>query len=467
MKILLANLPWEQANQHGIRAGSRWPHMRTIQEGAYLPFPFFLAYTARLLMSHEFDVKMIDALCEQMDENTFWQAVADYEPELLIVETATPSLLHDSALVKKHRGAWKVVFCGPEHCMQQENFLTENGHIDFIARGEYEYTVLELAYALKNKTPFVSIKGLLYRDTDGTVRRTPRRPLNDINTLPWPLRDDLPLMRYSDSPGALPQPTLQMLTSRGCPFGCTYCLWPQVMYESRSYRVRHVADVIDEMEVMVYRHKFKSVYFDDDTFGADKTWVKKFCEALRLRRAEGRLMVPWAMMTRPDLVDENILDELTEAGLYAVKYGIESGSDEIIARCCKRLDLAYAEAMIKKTHERGIKTHLTFMLGLPGETMKTIGETMAFILRVKPFSVQFSFATPFPGTHLFDELSARGHILSSDWSRFDGNTRCVVRTDALSARQIEWTRKFVYGAWRLYAAGRRIKHRLAGAGKRS
>ncbi|MBI4846198.1 MAG: radical SAM protein [Candidatus Omnitrophica bacterium] len=303
--------------------------------------------------------------------------------------------------------------------------------------------MLELVKALENNNPLGTVQGLIYRNKSDVVKNSPRTLIADLDQLPWPLREGLPVKRYNDAPGDIPIPCASMWASRGCPFGCSFCLWPQVMYGGNSYRVRSVKNVVDEMEYLIKELGFKSVYFDDDTWNIGSERIIAFCDELEQRK----LNVPWAIMARAELMNEYLLERMRKAGLYAVKYGIESSSQKIVNDTGKRLNLEKAEEMIRYTKYLGIKTHLTFTFGLPGETQQTINETIEYACRLNPTSVQFSLATPFPGTRFYDEMEKKGYIVSKDLEKLDGNHSSVIRTQSLSARELQQAKKKAYITW--------------------
>jgi radical SAM superfamily enzyme YgiQ (UPF0313 family)/MoaA/NifB/PqqE/SkfB family radical SAM enzyme len=444
MKVLLANIPWYKYGRSGVRAGSRWPHIKDHCEGAYLPFPFFLAYAAALLKKNNFHVRLVDAIAEGLSENEFLESLANFAPDLLLIETSTVSLEDDLAFIEKIDRQIPIVLCGPDTNIASKEFLEENKRIGYVIRGEYEYSLLDLAAGIRGRRDLKDIRGINFRLGSQEIRVNPARPLIDnLSDLPWPLREGLPMQRYLDTPGGLPLPSAQMLASRGCPYSCIFCLWPQVMYGGRNYRVRNPKDVVDEMEHLVRRMRFRSVYFDDDTFGLDRQWLGEFARELKGRR----LGAPWAMMARADCLDAAILKELKAAGLFAVKYGAESAAQDIIDRCGKNLDLARAEKGVKDTKALGIKVHLTFMFGLPGETRETVKKTIDFALRLNPNSLQFSVATPFPGTIFFDQLKKQGLLTPADWSDYDGNHNAVFNTPQLSAKELKQARDKAYFLW--------------------
>lgn len=450
MKVILANLPWKSFRKSGVRAGSRWPHLRGSHERDYLPFPFFLAYAASLLKKHDFDIELIDAIAEGMSYARPINYINRIKPQLLVCETSTVTLGHDLRLLAKIDTDIPIALCGPDVNMRQAAFLEEYEFIKYVFVGEYEYTLLDLAEHLKNGKDLKDVLGLIYRDSEG-VRINPSRPLIDLNQLPWPLRKRSLVGRYNDTPGDMPLPSAQMMASRGCPYGCKFCLWPQVMYQGNHYRVRNVVDVVDEMEYLVKEMHFKSIYFDDDTFNCGKERMIKLCAEIKRRKLD----IPWAIMARPDLMDEETLENMKEAGLCAVKYGVESATQELLDGINKNMNLKKTSDIIEFSNKLDIKTHLTFTLGLPGETKETIRKTIDFAMRLNPASVQFSIATPFPGTEFYTEMKNNGHIFSKNWGEYDGNHRSVICYDGLERKDLECALKSAYKRWAGYCVKRR------------
>ncbi|MDD5730900.1 MAG: radical SAM protein, partial [Candidatus Omnitrophica bacterium] len=356
MKIVLVNLPWKKSGFWGVRAGSRWPHIKGPLEKNYSPFPFFLAYAAALLIKEGFQVKLIDALAEELPAPLFLKRVLDEKPDLLVAETSTPSLENDLEILARLPKGLPVVLCGPEANIRTAGFFDRNKFVDYVLVGEYEYTLLELAKKLEKKESPANTLGLIYRDK-GALKINPLRPLiEDLDIMPFPLREGLAMEKYNDNPGGIPVPSVQMWASRGCPYQCLFCLWPQLMYRKGRYRARNVANVVDEMEYLVKMKNFKSVYFDDDTANIGKLRMLEFAKEIKRRQ----INVPWAMMARPDLMDKEILESLRSAGLYAVKYGVESSDQNLLDGINKNMDIRKTRRVIEITKSLGIKTHLTF-----------------------------------------------------------------------------------------------------------
>ncbi len=439
-------MPWKVGRRTGVRAGSRWPHLKSAEEGDYLPYPFFLGYASALLKREGFDAKLIDAIAEGTEEDAFISNVSQLHPDLLFIETSAPSLEYDMRIaneLKKSTNA-KIAISAPSMELS-EKFLIKHTYIDFILFSEYEFTLLELAKRLSEKkrnNGLSEIDGLIYREGSKIIKNK-ARPLCDLDALPWPDRDDVPIKKYLDSPGEMPLPCAQMLASRGCPFHCIFCAWPQLTYGGHNYRTRSVSDVVDEMEFLIKKMGFKSIYFDDDTFNIGKDRMLQLCEEIKNRK----LNVPWAVMARPDLMDEEILRAMKAAGLWAIKYGVESGSQKILDNAKKQLNLELAKRNILLTKKIGIRTHLTFTFGLPGETLETIKQTEKLLYELDPFSAQFSIATPFPGTEFYKQYENEGKIISNELYDYNGSIKSVIRTEALSSFQLENAVMHIEQAW--------------------
>ncbi len=445
MRIFLGNGPWEKKGMRGVRAGSRWPHFE-IAQSPYTPFPFFLAYAAALLKKEGFEVLLVDAVAERMGEAAYFGKMARFAPHLVAHEVATASIATDLAQgirVKELLPECKLVFCGAHDAMRHPAFLAEHRFVDHVIDGEYELPLLALARLLRDGGALDAAPSLLRRDAAGNVVRNARGPLAELDALPWPAREYLPMNNYWDNPGGIPSPSLQVHASRGCPFTCHFCAWPQIMYGGPRYRTRDPRDVADEIAHCKSAYGIRSFYFDDDTFNIGKERILALCEELCRRR----IGLPWGAMARADTADDEMLAAMQAAGLVAIKYGIESGDQGILDASGKKLDLAKARRTVRRTIEMGIKTHLTFTFGLPGETAETIEKTLRLADELNPDSVQFSIATPFPGSRLHAMLQERGHLASGDFGDYDGNARAVIRTDSLSPAALEAALRRAQGRW--------------------
>jgi len=332
MRVLLANPPWVIGRRYGVRAGSRWPftlELRDKDQRDYVPFPFFIAYAAALLKRHKKKVVLIDAVADPIGEDLFLERVNNYAPQIIVFETSTPSFKNDIRIAKRIKQNLKkaqVVFCGTHASVFPFEILNRYDFIDYVLIGEYEYTLYELVKYLEEGLDLKDLLGLAYKRETRIEINKQRSAIRHLDDLPWPERETLSMYKYNDGFCDLPKPNVQVLASRGCPYQCIFCLWPQVLYREHLYRKRDPHDVIDEMEWLLSRYGFKAVYFDDDTFNVDSDYVEEICKEINKRK----IKIPWAIMARPDLMNEKVLKNLLDAGLCAVKYGIESADEGIL-----------------------------------------------------------------------------------------------------------------------------------------
>jgi radical SAM superfamily enzyme YgiQ (UPF0313 family) len=440
MKVLLTNPPWKRPGWYGVRAGSRWPHLERA-ESPYMPFPFLLAYTAAVLEADGVEVEVIDACAERMDLGEFLERFEAADPDVVVAETSTPSLHGDMRTFAAMREAGfegPILLGGLHKQLYEPAFLDTAPLISGTLVGEYEYTVRE--FVRTGGTPKEALAGLIWRTPDGILDGG-RKPSQDgLDSIPWPARHLFPMDDYHDLPGGIPSPSVQMWGSRGCSFTCSFCAWPQILYADNLYRTRSAEAVADEM-VAMYQQGYKSVYFDDDTFNLGK----RRTEELTIAFADRGLQMPWAFMGRADTCDPAQYEALAKTGLKAVKYGVESADSARLKQIGKNLDLDRVREAVRAVKALGIKTHLTFMFGLQGETLDTMQRTLDLAYELDPDSAQFTIAVPFPGSRLHDELKADGRLDGLEFEDLDGYRTGVVSTDALEAEQII---AFVHGVHR-------------------
>ncbi len=447
MKILLVNPPWFVNGYYGVRAGSRWPHVKNETERDYLPFPFYLAYSASLLEKEGFTVDLIDAVASELTEDDFLKKILSFSPDILVSEISTPSRENDLRILSKIPSTIRLVLCGLDaELLSSPDLLKQYSFVSAAISGEYEQSLLQLMKTFKSENLSQQIAGVILKENNYTKSNL-SVSLSDVNSLPWPHRTSLPMRKYVDAPGGLPLPNAQMWASRGCPFSCHFCAWPQIMGKPGLYRPRAVEDILNEMHFLVHHMKFKSIYFDDDTFNVGIPRMLEFSQKLIDRRKRGKILVPWAIMARADLMTEAVLKQLKLAGLYSVKYGVESADQCLLDACGKKMNLEKTVEMIRLTQSMGIKVHLTFILGLPNETKESLQKTMDLALSLNPDSLQFSIATPFPGTALYKSLQAEGRLLPYTPKNLDGNHDYVIQSFSLSPEDIVHARDEAYTRW--------------------
>ncbi|KJU86303.1 Fe-S oxidoreductase [Candidatus Magnetobacterium bavaricum] len=417
--------------------------------GGYMPFPIFLATACALSQRSGFDAVIRDSIAMGEGYDAFYRYLEDFNPGAIVIETSTPSLRNDLEIARTIKAMLPltvVIFSGVHFELQQEGFLLKHPEVDYVVYGEYEVPVNELLIAIRDSFQPKGLAGLgslLYRMGDGVIK-TPAHALADLTDLPWPQRTGLPFDNYYDGVCGLQRPQLQITSTRGCPFECIFCVWPQVMYHSNKYRIRPARDVVEEIASNVALNPYRSFYIDDDTFNVNRRHV---LEMARLIKERGLAGIPWGIMARADLMDEQMLVELKDSGLYSLKYGVESADQAVLDEIGKRLNLERVKKIVSFTKEIDIKVHLTFTFGLPSDTIDGIERTIDLACSLVADSVQFSIATPFPGTRMYEMYQDRGWITTHDWDRYDGSKSAVSRTDHFSAEELERFVHMAYQRW--------------------
>ena len=454
MRVCLTNPPWRVAGQRGIRAGCRVPNAIGRGQQTFVPFPFTLAYGAAVLERAGVETMVLDAIAEDLDDEQYLGRVAAFRPDLIVSETSTRSYDLDLAIagLARARTGAKIALSGPHVTALPEEALAHE-QVDLVLLGELEATLPEVVRALEEGRGVAGLPGVATRDATGQIVNGGRRALiASLDDLPPPHRATLPLTAYKVA--GFPGPVLFMYASRGCPYRCTFCVWPQ-WFEPGSYRVRSPRSVVAEIEQAARDHgPFGSIYFDDDTFNIGRPRMLEMAREL----SASRVKLPWGCNARPDLFDDETMGRLAEAGMFTVRIGVESGDPEVLRRVKKRLDLETVPRCIALARRHGVKVHVTFTIGLSGESWASVERTADFARSIAPDSIAFTVTTPFPGTAYYDEVVREGLLATRDFSRFDVVSDCVVGTEHLCPEEILRAERYV--ARRVYSSPRYLLRRL-------
>ncbi len=417
-RIFFLNPPSYEGFDGG--AGSRYQAKREVRSFWY---PTWLAQTAALCEGS----KVLDAPVEEMSPEETIKAVQGFDA--IVIYTSTPGYPNDARLATHLKEAYPEILVGMvgPHCtVLPEETLKGCKSLDFVARKEFDYTILEVAQG----KPLSEIQGISYIHEDKVVHNPDRPTIEDMDALPSVLdvyKRDFSIEKYFI--GYLLHPYLSLYTGRGCPYHCTFCLWPQTI-AGRKYRTRSVPLVIEEMKrAKEMFPQVKEFFFDDDTFTALFPRVEEIAQGLK------PLNITWSSSARAN-VPEKTLKILKESGLRCLMVGIETGSEEILKNIKKGITKDQARAFMKSCRKLGILTHATFSVGLPGETKKTIQETIDFAKELDPDTIQVSIATPYPGTELYDEALKNGWMAAPDLVSTSGVQQAALQYKDLSKEEI-------------------------------
>lgn len=436
MKALITNPPWP-GEGYGARSSVRWPHKRKDKK---LEFPIFLAYAVALLKEAKIETAFLDGVCDELGMEEYAEKVAGLAPDFIAMECSTPSIDHDLAtvrMIKKRLPGAFLALMGSHATYFHTQLLEANPEIDAIVRGEFEITVREVVLALEKDAGLAEVSGITYRGETG-IQVNPDRAFDmDLDRWPLPDREIVPIEKYQTAQYQGRKGTF-MLSSRGCPYRCTFCLWPGTMV-GRDFRARNPKSVVDEMEYLVKQHGVDDIYFDDDTMTIDRERMLEICRLIQ----ERELDVHWISMGRVDTVDRELLTEMRKAGCDNIYLGVESGSEEILDRLKKGIRLSQVEKAFKLAREAGVKTQAFFMLGGPGETKQTLKETIDFSIRLDPDNAQFAVAVPYPGTEMYEESLSKGYLKAEQWEDYAARD-VVLETETLSRLDLEKARLEAY-----------------------
>jgi len=365
----------------------------------YTP-PLGLAYLGAMLGQVGCEVRILDASAPYT-QYTLRELVAetiDYRPDLVGVGIMIPWSQYSYQLIGELRRSIEapIVAGGPHPSQLPEEALRY--HADMVVRGEGEYAIQDLVKWLRGELRIEEILGLSYH-INGEVRHNPPRPLiEDLDVLPFPAKHLFIREHYvKTAPEINKYRTL--ISSRGCPFSCTYCSKPVF---GTTVRMRSPANVIMEMEALMETYGLQSFNFVDDLFTVNRQRVMEFCELI----LQKKLSVHWKCIARLNTVDPELLAKMKQAGCVGINYGVESGSPETLLRARRGYTVEQAEAALKATYEAGMPCQANFMYGFPWETPQHIQQTINFIKKIEPYVEMIpagGILEPTPGTALYEE----------------------------------------------------------------
>jgi radical SAM superfamily enzyme YgiQ (UPF0313 family) len=343
-----------------------------------------------------------------------------FQPDALALSITTPSLEEDlkaAALAKRISPLILTMAKGAHFNTLDVRALEEHPDLDIVLRGEYEATCRELGEG----KPLAEIAGITWRDKKiaecgmrnaegntgsgsgvsgarptggGTIRRNPDRPFEqNLDAIPFPARH-LANNAFYVRPDTMAMQTT-LVTNRGCPFHCIYCLANQVSGAKNRYR--SVANVIAEIKECVERHGIRNFLFRSDLFPQNKKWVIELCQAI----LEARLDIEWAGNSRVDTVDPEVLGWMKKAGCWILALGVESGDQETLDRIDKKATVEQAFQAVRWIRQAGIKSSVYLLMGLPWDTPELIDKQMRFARELDPDILEIFYTYPFPGTPLY------------------------------------------------------------------
>jgi len=409
MKILLINPPAENL----VKTFA--PEALTEEMGFYPPMGL-LYVAAGVTQAHgdRFHIEVLDTQVERMDYAQIEQHIAERKPDVVGISCMT-FLLIDA--LKVGRATKRVdpnihVVMGGTHPSIYPEEMASQPDIDSIVMGEGEHTFAEVLPALEEGRSLEGIAGVGFKQNGRVIINPARGFIQDLDGLPFPDRNLLPTEKYYNVLGDSKVTMTSLVTTRGCPFRCTFC----TNKDGKACRMRSPENVLQEIEAC-YARGITDFDVIDDTFTINKKRALAIADLI----LEKGLKITMDLRARVDTVDQELLDRLAEAGCNRIRFGVESGDQGVLENIKKGITLEQIRAAYSMARKAGMVTFAYFMLGMPGETAVEIKKSLELAKELRPDFAQFLIFTPFPATPVYDEGMEKGILQGDYWREFSAH----------------------------------------------
>jgi anaerobic magnesium-protoporphyrin IX monomethyl ester cyclase len=391
-----------------IRCRSELGPRETNVSGVYPPLG--LAYVAAALRQAGHDVTILDGealrltAAELLARIPRSAAIAGFTSSTL----AWPTVRHVARLAKEQTPGRVLVLGGPHVTAFPEESLRA-APFDVGVLGDGEVSMVAIADRVSRGESLAGLASCAVRTADG-IRTSPAIAwIQDLDSLPMPALDLLPMDRYRSI--GVCDPFVTMISSRGCPFRCAFC---SQIYSGDRLRTRSPEGIVEEMARAVKDYKVREIVLFDETFGVKRKDALRLCELIRERGLKFR----WNARTRVDAMDEELLRALRSAGCYILHLGIESGTQRILDQMCKGITLDQVRSATRLARKLGFVIHAYFMIGYPGETREEVEATIRFSRELPLDWASFTVALPHPRTKLCDIAVREGRLQTGYWEQY-------------------------------------------------
>jgi anaerobic magnesium-protoporphyrin IX monomethyl ester cyclase len=398
--------------------------------------PLGLGYLASVLRKSGFRVRILDNAVENLSIDEIIKKVKDSFIVGITSTTPTFSSALRYACAIKERLPHIFVILGGVHV----SFRPYDAFpcVDAVCIGEGERTIVEVAERVEGDESLNGVEGVFYKDAkDSTkvVANLPRGRIENLDSIPFPAYDLMPLEKYTLLGKRLNN--FPMITSRGCPFKCRYC--SSSLFMGHKFRMRSADNVVDEIEWLVEDFGAKHIAFGDDTFTFNKKRVEEICDKIVRRKLD----ISWSCSSRVDTINVGMLKSMKRAGCSAIYYGVESVSEKVLNYYKKKIKLEQVKRAVEITKKIGILTICSFIIGAPFETKKDMKDTLKFALELDPDYAQFSILTPYPGTDIYNEAKKNGLLLTENFDEYTAG-KPILKNQFLSPTEISRFLKYCY-----------------------
>jgi len=436
-RVLLLNPPF-------LKKYSRQSRSPCVAKGGTLYMPYYLAGAAGALEKENFKVKLIDAVAEGWTEDETINFVKQFQPEMVVLDTSTPSIKNDvwvAGRIKAELPSVHVNLVGTHPTNMSEECFRMSEAVDSVCVGEYDHTVRDLAKRLESGKGLKGVRGLSFREGGKIINNGPADLIKDLDELPFV--SEVYLRHFGEEGikkyfyASITWPEIQILTARGCPYNCSFCNAPQ----KGSYRARSIGNVVEEFEFIEKKLRFvNEVMVEDETFPANKKRTLDLCDEL-IKRGAG---VRWSCNARVN-TDMETMKKMKGAGCRLMCVGFESVSQESLNSVTKGTTAEMQRKFMRDCKEAGLLVNGCFILGLPTDTPETMQATIDFAKELNPNSAQFYPLMVYPGTKAFEWAKGNGFLETEEWSKWiteEGLHSSTVSRPELSSKELlKWCNK--------------------------
>lgn len=400
--------------------------------------PLGLAYIAAVARDKNHEVRIIDSLAQNFTFDDVREIVQRFCPDLVGV-TATTSMIPDACrvaeIVKKESGTTPVVIGGPHASFVPDKTLQECANIDYVVRGEGEITFSHLLEYFSGKRAIRDVRGISFRTQNGIYNAPSEELIGNVDELPKPALDLLPMRKYKVGRSEFGT----ILTSRGCPYNCSFC--SSSFQFGKLWRGHSAERVMEELKDLVYLYGKKEIEFLDDTFTLDLKRSRKITEMIK----EEKLDIHWSASARANLFNAEIAKSIKHAGAHTIFFGIESGTQRVLNSMGKGITLDMATRAVRNAKNADLNSLGSFVIGFPDETREEIKETISFSRKLGLSFAQYTIATPYPGTRLWDYAVQNDLLTTMDWRQFTTLTPVLKLQHLAKDEILKWFQKAYMG----------------------
>ena len=375
-----------------------------------------LAYIYAAFKDAGCDVRFRDYQCRKIVISDIIDYIEREKFDLIGMQTYITNInrcFEVSELIKERIPQTKIIL-GGAHATIFADKVIRHPAIDYIALSEAEATVKELITCMERNSEPKDVLGLYFKDEKKEIHKNPRRPFTkNIDELPVPSYDIFEASDYYPAVHIRGKRVHNLITSRGCPYKCTFCSATEVY--GNKYRYQSIERTIREMKYLKDQMGIDSIQIYDDNFTTNKRRTKELCKAI----INEKLNLQWVCYTRADAIDdEEMLSLMKKAGCYMIIVGIENGNERILKLINKQLDLEAVKCNLELAKKQKINILSSFMIGLPSEEIEEIENTIGFSKSLPLTYATYPIFTPYPGTPIYEDAQRHGKILTSNFDEF-------------------------------------------------